>query len=153
MLNIYSNSYQLLVKKRIMDRDNYLTERLQNQIDWYSRKAGSNKKAFLRISVSNVLLSLSIPLCVIFLLTQDNTMIHSSWLAYFGIAGLMIAVLSVLNHIYNYQDRWSHYRTVGELLKKERNLFQMKSGPYKDNEEPFDLLVERVEKTISPRNS
>ncbi|NBC02653.1 MAG: DUF4231 domain-containing protein [Bacteroidetes bacterium] len=136
-----------------MDRDNYLSERLQNQIDWYSRKAGSNKKAFLRISVSIALLSLSIPLCVIFLLTQDNTMIHSSWLAYFGIAGLMIAVLSVLNHIYNYQDRWSHYRTVGESLKKERNLYQMGTGPYSGHEEPFDLLVERVEKLVSPRNS
>ncbi|HBX67137.1 MAG TPA: hypothetical protein DEG32_13620, partial [Balneolaceae bacterium] len=99
-----------------MNPDTYLKDRLEDQINWYSRKASSNKSAYLRITTATLIFAVSIPLFAIYLLASENPLFQNSFcLAYFGFAGLAITVLSVLNHIYNYQDRWSHYRTVGEL--------------------------------------
>jgi hypothetical protein len=137
-----------------MNTDNYLKERLEGQIEWNNRKANINKKIFQRLSTATILFALSLPSVVIYLLLleTDETGIEW-WLGYIGFSGLIIGVLTILNHIYNYQDKWSHYRTVAESLKKERNLYQMQAGPYKHQNEPIKILVERVEKLVSPRNS
>ena len=60
--------------------------------------------------------------------------------------------ISAILGLYKFQDNWTSYRTTCESLRHEKFLFLTKTNPYDDNN-AFNLLVQRVEMLISQENS
>ena len=69
-----------------------------------------------------------------------------------GVLGLIIAAISAINGLFKFQENWITYRTTCESLKHEKYLFLAKAEPY-DIDDPYPLLVKRVETLISKENT
>jgi hypothetical protein len=130
-----------------MNQEEYLKERLQDQIDWYDRKSMQNQKCFKRLQVIAIFASISIPFLAGYI-TEATVLLKLS----VGILGLVVAAITAILGLYKFQENWLEYRTTCESLKHEKYLYLTNSDPY-DQEEPFKLLVERVESLISKENT
>lgn len=130
--------------------EKYITDRLDNQIDWYGNKSSTAQKKYKVIKAAEIIISALIP--VIALLDQDTPLYIQIML---GIMGGTIVVLSNFQSIGKYHENWIEYRSVSETLKHEKYLYETKTGTYCDlnnDTETFNLLVERVESIISHEN-
>ena len=130
-----------------MSIDDYLKERVEDQIDWYSKKSSIGKKFYIRIRTIEIIFGFSISLISLFL-KRDLSGVAIGALS-FSLAGLNSFLL--LN---KYQENWLQYRSTSELLKQEKYMFIGKSGTYNTEEEGerFKLFVERCETIISSEN-
>ena len=130
-----------------MNENEYLTQRLDDQIDWYGRKSQLNKKWFHRMHVFQLVAAAAIPFLAGYI-TPDRF-----WIKFvIGLLGVMIAIAGAIVGLYKCQENWLEYRTTCESLRHEKYLFLSKVDPY-NIEKPFDLLVKRVEGLISKENS
>lgn len=130
-----------------MNKEEYLKERLESQIDWYDRKSVSNQKWFKRLQVMIIVASATIPFLSGFM--DEDTLFLKLLI---GVLGLAIATATAVLGLYQFQENWLEYRTTCETLRHEKFLFLTGAAPY-DEEEPFLLLVERVEGLISKENT
>jgi hypothetical protein len=134
------SNYILLPRRE----EDYLQTRVLDQIEWHDRKGTINKKWFVRLKVSEILLSLCIPFLTGYITNSSNTLKVTV-----GILGIAVAAIAGIITLIKFQENWIEYRTVAESLKMEKFLYLSKAGPYKDEPEPFPLFVERFETLIS----
>ncbi len=125
--------------------DEYVAQRLDDQINWYDSKSVSNQKWWRWLSYAEVTGAASIP----FLAGYAGS---SKVVFAIGLVGMAVAVLASLKGLLQLQENWIEYRTTCESLRKEKYLFQTQTEPY-DGSEPFPLLVQRVETLISKENT
>jgi hypothetical protein len=130
-----------------LDEAKYLEERLENQIDWYDSKSIANQKYFKRLQVLIIVASATIPFLVGFM--DENTLFLKIVV---GLLGLSIATATAILGLYQFQENWLEYRTTCETLRHEKYLFLTGAAPYNEDE-PFFLLVERIEGLISKENT
>lgn len=130
-----------------MNQEEYLKDRLQHQIDWYDNSSMKNQKWFKRLQVVAILASATIPFLSGYI-TDTSIWLKLS----VGFLGLSVATITAILGLYKFQENWFEFRTTCESLKHEKYLFLTKSEPY-DQEEPFKLLVNRVESLISKENT
>lgn len=131
----------------MMEIQEYLRSRVDDQIDWFSTKSQDNQKMFKRLRVSEVIFAAAIPFLAGHIADGDTAIKIS-----IGILGVAIAIISGLLSIYKYQENWIHYRTVSEALKREKYLFLTKTSPY-EKQNPEGLFVKTVETILSKENS
>ena len=132
----------------MIDENEYLEKRLDDQINWYSNKSTQNKKYHIRGNVASIVCSALISLLAGFDLgnqTGKNAIL--------GILGTTIAIITGLASLLKYQDKWTEYRTTAETLTQEKMMYNTLTGPYDNQAEPFKTLVSRVENIISKENS
>jgi hypothetical protein len=129
-----------------MNEDEYLTDRLDDQINWYGGKSQTNQKWFKSLRLTEIVLAAIIP----FLAGIGSAMPYYSIII--GALGVIIAVSAGVSAVYKFHENWLEYRTTSETLKHEKYLFQTKCPPY-NQEDSFHLLVQRVEGLISKENS
>ena len=129
-----------------LTEDQYLSDRVDDQIHWYDQKSQSAQKTFKRLRGVEILVASSIPFLAGFSGIYDGVRFLT------GLAGVVIVVLTGIISLNQYQENWFAYRTVCESLKHEKYLFAARAEPY-DRESPFQLLVGRVEGLISKENS
>ena len=130
-----------------MNQEAYLKERLQDQIDWYDRKSIKNQKWFKRLQVAAILASATIPFLSGYI-TGTTLLLKVS----VGLLGLVVTAITAVLGLYKFQENWFEFRTTCESLKHEKYLFLTEAEPY-DQDDPFRLLVERVESLISKENT
>lgn len=130
-----------------MNEQEYLKQRLDDQIDWYDKKSMFNQKWFKRLRNIELLLSALIPFLVGYI-PQYNFLALCV-----GVIGVIITFITGALSLYKFQENWIEYRTVCETLKHEKFMYLTSSGIYATTENPFLLLVERVESIISHENS
>jgi len=130
-----------------MKEEEYLKSRVDDQIKWYSDKASANKQLHHSTKGAIIIFSAAIPLIagLDFDITSKNITL--------GLLGTLIAILSGVSGLLKFQEKWSEYRTTSETLKHEKMLFVTKTGPFDNAEEPFKILVTRVENFISKEHS
>ncbi len=129
-----------------MTEEEYLSERLEDQINWYDTKSQFNQKWFKRMRMVEIVCAAFIPL----LSGLSSSINHSEWII--GILGVAIAVAASASGMYKFQENWIQYRTSSETLKHEKYLYVTNSTPYiGDNR--FEMLVTRIESLISKENS
>ena len=116
--------------------DDYLNDRVKDQIDWFNKKSGTCKHWFYRLKVSETILALLIPFLTGYI-TNELTGLKT-------LAGLLT--------LFKYQENWVQYRTTAETLTQERFLFIARTGPYKGDDR-FKLFVERIESMLTKENS
>ena len=130
-----------------ISQDDYFKDRLDNQIDWYDRKSIQSQKWFKRLQVMVIVSSATIPFLSGYM---DSETLYLKIVV--GLLGLVIAAITAVLGLYQFQENWLEYRTTCETLRHEKYLFLAKAPPYNE-EEPFLLLVERVEGLISKENT
>jgi hypothetical protein len=130
-----------------MEKENYLEERLDAQIQWYDEKSVWNQNWHKRLRFLEIIAAASIPFLTGYITdsTPDMKIVVGS-------LGVLIAVSTGIIALFKFQEHWLQYRTTAESLKHHKFLFLTNTAPY-NNENSFNLLVESVESLISKENS
>lgn len=123
-----------------MTENEYIAQRLDDQIEWYDRKSMWNQKWYKRLKTAEFVLAASVPVLVAFVAS------HPVIKVVIAAAGSAVAVISAVHGLYNFHENWIEYRSVCEALKREKHLYLTRSGIYAEAENPFSLLVDRAEK-------
>ncbi len=130
-----------------MSPQEYLQQRLDDQIEWYDRKSVWNQRWYKRLQLLVLVAAATIPFLSGYL--DENI----PWVPYvIGMLGLVIAAVSAILGLYSFQENWIKYRTTCESLKKEKYRYLTNVSPYA-GDDAFTLLVERVEGLISKENT
>lgn len=152
----YYIEYSLILNKDLilmgkeenkMDKETYLQERLQEQINWYEKKASTAKKYHHRISIASIVISSLGSLITLLGLAFDFLEPWFTILSAF--LGVTVASGLAIDKLKNYGDLFLKYRRTCESLKREKFLFQTNSGEYYNNQNSLNLLVERCESIMS----
>lgn len=129
-----------------MTEEEYITERLEDQIDWYSRKSSSSQTKYKTLRLVEIISAAFIP----FLSGMGDKVLYGQWVV--GSLGVVIALSAATGSLFKYHENWIQYRTTSEQLKHEKFLFATRSGPYEDPTR-FQILVQRVEALISKESA
>lgn len=135
------------MNKERISQDDYFSERLDNQIDWYDKKSIQSQRWFKMLQVIVIVSSATIPFLSGYM--DEETLYLKIAI---GLLGLLIAAITAVLGLYQFQENWLEYRTTCESLRHKKYLFLAKAAPYNE-EDPFLLLVERVEGLISKENT
>lgn len=130
-----------------MKEEDYIQERLNDQITWYDKKSGYHQSRYKLLRTLEILAAACIPF-----LTGYITDANSDMKLIVGGLGVIIAVISGVLALLKYQEHWLQYRTTTESLKHHKYLYLTRTAPY-DKDTAFNLLVEAVEGLISKENS
>ena len=131
-----------------MNAEEYLRDRVQDQIDWYDSKSGSNQRWFKRLRLTEIGAAATIPLL------SGYISQYGFLTAVVGILGAAVAVIAGALGLYQFENHWIEYRSTAESLKKEKILFLTGSEPFnRADDENYRLLVQRVESAVSQQNT
>jgi hypothetical protein len=123
----------------------YLEQRVRDQINWYDKKSLWNQRWFKRLRIFEIVAAAMIPL-----LTAVPDVPYMKYVI--GGLGVIITVVAGILALFQFQERWTEYRTTCESLKKERFLFLTKAEPYAVGD-GFPVFVQRIETLISKENT
>jgi len=130
-----------------MDEEAYIKERLDDQIDWYSKKSKRSQNWFKTLRIIEIIAAATIPF-----LAGYATDAEPELKVIIGLLGVVIAFVAGIISLNKFQEIWIEYRTTSETLKHHKYLFLTKSTPY-DGDNAFQALVQTVEALISKENS
>ena len=128
--------------------DRYVKDRYDGQVQWYERKAAINKRGYLGVQTSIVILSVVTSVTAALDLNKQETM----WWVAPVLASALVAILAALQKVFQFQELWIEYRMTVESLRKERHLHLARVGEYGIPDSPDQLFVERVENILSRQN-
>ena len=129
-----------------MNQDEYIKQRLDDQIKWYSAKSSVYQKKYKYWQVIKIVVALSITVLTLWLVDGVELLKFI-----IGILGAFIVFIESFVTIFNYKELWVEYRKTSERLKREKLLFQTKTDPY-NIQESFGLLVQRCESIMQNEN-
>jgi hypothetical protein len=131
---------------RMISPEEYIEQRLNDQIAWYDRKSGTNQRWFKRLRFAAIAAAATIPFLTAF--AGNSLPIKIA----IGALGVVAAVIASLQGFLHFQELSIHYRATAEALKTEKFLFLTQTQPY-DKGDAFHLLVQRVEALLSKENT
>ena len=131
----------------MITEEEYLKDRVEDQINWYDKKSGINKKWFHRTQVLTIVFGALITFVGVFGFSDGSIFRYLS-----PLLGACVTILSSLLVLYKFQEKWITYRTTSEALQVERNLFLTGCDPYK-KKGSFQYFVVRIESILSQENS
>jgi hypothetical protein len=133
---------------KALDIKQYIEERLDDQIAWYSRKSRQAQKMYKIFQVIEIILAATIPLFSGY--TTDHIIIA----VIIGVFGAIIAIIESISKLFKWHENWIEYRTTCELLKYHKYLYLTQSSPYNNEEETIDnLFIKNIEDIISSENN
>jgi hypothetical protein len=125
-----------------VNQEEYLKNRVDEQIAWYDRKSGGSQRWFQRLRLFEIAAAAAITLLAGYADSFSNVKIV------IGILGLLTAVIAGVLALYQFQENWMAYRSACESLKQEKYLFLTRTDPY-SGDDAFALFVSRVEALMS----
>ena len=129
-----------------MNRDAYIQERLDPQIQYYETKSSWNQTWYKRLRLAEIVIACSVS----FLVSYADSLIGIKVLA--GLLGVAVAVIAGVLSLFRFQELWIDYRSTCESLKQERYLFLTGSGPYA-GENAGSEFVTRVEAMLGKEHA
>lgn len=127
----------------MMTPEQYMTERVDNQIEWFGKKSAKAKKWYICLQIAELLLSVSIPFIANFI--SDTTVIVKHLVSLFGIS---IAAITGMLVLMKYKENWTEYRIASELLKHEKFMYLTQCGAYAHYDR-FHIFVHTIEGILS----
>lgn len=124
----------------------YLQQRLEDQINWYSNKSSVCQLRYKTLRLIEIVAAAIIPL----LSGMGDKVPCGPWII--GFLGVLIAIAAATGSLFKYHENWIQYRATSEALKHEKFLYLGRVTPY-DGQNCFPVLVQRVEGLISKENS
>ncbi|GAA4271597.1 DUF4231 domain-containing protein [Aquimarina gracilis] len=131
-----------------MNEEQYIKDRVEDQIKWYGTKSAANKRMHLWTKGLIISFSAFIPLISGFLKSGPEYLNYVV-----GALGMVVAILTGISELMKFQEKWAKYRTTAETLKHEKFLYMTKSGHYHAEKAQFNQFVSRIETYISTENS
>lgn len=128
--------------------EEYLHDRLEDQIKWYDNKSMSCQKHYNLNKYIQIIAGALIPTITPFSL-MFNSIIFTIIIS---VLGLFIVISQSISSIKKFHENYIQYRTTCEALKHEKYLYLNNVEPYDNEKEPLKLLVSRVESIISNEN-
>lgn len=121
----------------------YIKSRVDDQINWYDRKASFNKKRFHVLLITVIVAGGLVP---VFTLVGNviSEPYKSAMQVLIALLGAMVAILGSVVAVMRYQELWLQYRATSESLKYEKFMYLNSAGQY-DVQNPFKVFVERCE--------
>ena len=129
-----------------MDTEQYLKDRLDDQISWYDNKSQWSQRWYRRFQLLQFGSASLIPFCIAVIPKGAD---WSHFLV--ALLGLVAAAAAAVLNLYKFHENWLQYRSTCEALKHEKHLFLTKATPY-GQENAFALLVQRAEALMSKEN-
>jgi hypothetical protein len=129
-----------------MTPDQYLSERVDDQIQWLSDKSGVNQRRFKWLRLTEICLAAGITVLAAY--SDTSLAIRLS----VAVAGALVAVIAGALALWKHQELWIQYRATSDALKRERMLFVTKTPPY-DGDQAFTGFVTRVEGLLGSESS
>ena len=130
-----------------MDEQQYLTERLENQLKWYDSKSQSNQCWDKVLRLVEIVCAALIPF-----LAGLGDKFGGIIATLIGVLGVLIAICVATNSLCKFHENWLQYRATAEQLKHEKFLYLTRARPY-NSADRFEIIVMRVESLISTENS
>ncbi|MCI8673107.1 MAG: DUF4231 domain-containing protein [Lachnospiraceae bacterium] len=131
-----------------MDINQYLIERVDDQINWYDKKSTTAQKYYKRYQIAEIILAALIPL----LSGYTSSCIFLQIII--GLFGATIAIIEAITKLYKFHENWIQYRSTCELLQHQKYLYLTQSFPYNKNDETIDnIFIKNVESIISSENN
>src|SRR5438445_8270050 len=96
--------------------EEYLKERYREQIDYYSAKAGTNKKLYSLFQWSVIIISAVMPVVVVSY--SDNYRWAAAGLS------LLLAIGTSGLKAFKFQENWMNFRQVAETLRQEKYFYE-----------------------------
>jgi len=115
-----------------------IEQRVNDQIEWNDRKSKINKRCYYLFASISVVGSI-----IVSILIKQFPLLT----AYLSI---IVAIVTVLNNVYEFQNKWKLYRNTAERLIRERSLFYNEVDIYKGK--PKDIYTKNIEQIISESN-
>jgi hypothetical protein len=131
---------------KMISPEDYVEQRINDQISWYDRRSITNKRWFKRLRFAEIVVAATIPFLSGF---ADKSLAIKIAI---GALGVFVAVIASLLGLLQLQVHWIEYRATAESLKKEKFLFLTQADPY-NKDDAFQLLVQRVEALLSKENA
>jgi uncharacterized protein DUF4231 len=127
-----------------VSNDDYIKNRLEDQMNWHAAKARSNKERFRIYQFIVIIAGGLIPFLNTASYLPEQIRIISSLL------GTIVAILTAINQFEKYETAWNENRTIAERLKREKVFFKYNTGYYSyvKEEDRNKFLIERVEDDI-----
>ena len=125
--------------------ESYLSERYENQVQWYDSRSRSNKFYYHIAQWVAIVVSASLPVLIV-MVPEDKKMISI-------IPSVILAILTTALKTFKFQENWLNYRTIAETLKKEKHYYIAGANGYDDVDSREQHFVERVETLISRENT
>src|SRR5262249_56354366 len=138
-------NYSLCHTKMISPED-YIEQRLNDQINWYGQKSSTNQLWFKRLRLAEIVAAAVIPFLSGF--AGESLSIKLA----IGALGVIVAIIASLLALLRLQEHWINYRATAEALKTEKFLFLTQTHPY-DTGDAFHLLVQRLQAFLSKENT
>ncbi len=123
-----------------MSEEEYIKNRIDNQIDWYGRKSAINKKYYLWSNAMIIIFAALIPFIANF---EDPGMVQIKHII--AAFGVFTAIFTGISALYKFQEKWTTYRITAETIKREKLLFQTRTAPYNAGASSFNLFVSNAE--------
>jgi hypothetical protein len=130
--------------------EEYLNERVDEQIEWMSKKAKGNKGSYRVLRLLQISLGIMVSAGGYYATSLDFGPQILTGL------GALISLAAAWETVNDYQNNWIRYRRTKENLERERLLYRTASGPYRlssaggdEVEASFTLFVSRVEALLS----
>ncbi len=130
----------------------YMEHRWYTQWSWYDTKASEAKKVYQRIQIVIGIGSVTVPVLVSLAPIANDTTGRNALTLITVLISLLVAAAAAVENVKKYGDAWRTYRSAAEDLKREKSLYDVRSGPYRKSKRPFLLFVERCEDVMAKQN-
>ncbi|MEM1136065.1 MAG: DUF4231 domain-containing protein [Bacteroidota bacterium] len=150
--NRYINYKPLARKKPLMYDEEYIKERLDNQIAWYDRKSSFNQKKYKKYKRLEFIIAATIPVVTTLTAIIPNDLMEKILLIFAAAGGIILVVINKMLELEDYFKFWKEYRSTCEALQYERMLYLTRAEPY-DEENAFPLFVQKTESILSKETS
>ncbi len=125
-----------------MTEQEYIEQRLEDQIAWYHAKSVANQRAYKVLRAAEIVAAALVPVLSSYSGRSSTARLMVALL------GVTIAVIAGLLGLYQFQENWTRYRSTCEALKHEKFVFLTRTEPYA-LDGAFPLFVRHVESLVS----
>ncbi|RKR05592.1 uncharacterized protein DUF4231 [Flavobacterium sp. 90] len=127
-----------------MEIENYIIQRVDDQIRYYSIASSRNRLLYLTIMTFQIFLGAYLPI-----LTRVSLSLNID--LQISLIGAFIIILTGLQGIGNFKEKWVLYRKTAEKIKQEK--FKFLTIPDKYKEEEFFNFVRKIEEIFASENN
>lgn len=124
--------------------DEYMQQRVDPKINVYARLSRLYRAGYLVLGTVSIVASALVPV----LINANLDVQYPKFLP--TLLSLVVTILVAVEKLFRFRDHWRNFDLAEEMLRREKFLYQARSGEYaaKSDPEAFRLFVRRFEERI-----
>ncbi|MDX1991131.1 MAG: DUF4231 domain-containing protein [bacterium] len=130
----------------------YMEHRWYSQWSYYDKKASDAKKQYHRYQLFAVIGAGCVTALVGLSPIATNITVRNGLTVLTVLVSLLVTSATAIEAVQKFGDSWRNYRSAAEELKREKSLYDVRSGSYRKAKKPFLLFVERCEEIMAKQN-